>query len=142
MSESIKEGSATEPHGSVPDDVLIILPIRNTVVFPGAVIPLTIGRRVSLAAAEEAAGSGRPIGLVMQRDPSVDEPGPDDLHSTGTIARVIRYFTARDGTQHVVCQGEERFRTVDYLKGLPFWPPVSTSCRNSALIPRRSKRGC
>jgi ATP-dependent Lon protease len=122
MSENgnIKEGAATGPHSNVPDDVLIILPIRNTVVFPGAVIPLTIGRRVSLAAAEEAAGSGRPIGLVMQRDPSVDEPGPDDLHSTGTIARVIRYFTARDGTQHVVCQGEERFRTLDYLKGLPF----------------------
>ena len=118
--ENIHEGAATGIQNSVPDDVLIILPIRNTVVFPGAVIPLTIGRRVSLAAAEEAAGSGRPIGLVMQRDPSIDEPGPEDLHPVGTIARVIRYFTARDGTQHVVCQGEERFRTVDYLQGLPF----------------------
>ena len=107
--ENIHEGAATGNQNSVPDDVLIILPIRNTVVFPGAVIPLTIGRRVSLAAAEEAASSGRPIGLVMQRDPSVDEPGPDDLYPVGTIARVIRYFNARDGTQHVVCQGEERF---------------------------------
>ncbi|MCL4791744.1 MAG: LON peptidase substrate-binding domain-containing protein, partial [Gammaproteobacteria bacterium] len=118
--ENIQQGAATGRGSSVPDDVLIILPIRNTVVFPGAVIPLTIGRRVSLAAAEEAAGSGRPIGLVMQRDPAVDEPGPDDLHPVGTIARVIRYFTARDGTQHVVCQGEGRFRTIDYLSGLPF----------------------
>jgi ATP-dependent Lon protease len=104
----------------VPEDVLIVLPVRNTVVFPGAVVPLTIGRRISLAAAEEAARSGRRIGLVMQKDPSVDEPGPQDLHPVGTVARVVRYFTARDGTQHVVCQGEQRFRAVDYLPGLPF----------------------
>ncbi len=104
----------------VPEDVLIILPVRNTVVFPGAVIPLTIGRRISLAAAEEAARSGRRLGLVMQRDPSVDEPGAADLHPVGTIARVVRYFTARDGTQHVVCQGEQRFRVLDHLPGLPF----------------------
>jgi ATP-dependent Lon protease len=112
------EGQA--PATAVPEDVLIILPVRNTVVFPGAVIPLTIGRRISLAAAEEAARSGRRIGLVMQKDPSVDEPGPGDLHPVGTIARVVRYFTARDGTQHVVCQGEQRFRALDYLPGLPF----------------------
>ncbi len=120
MSDSDKVESAGVPVTQVPEDVLILLPVRNTVVFPGAVIPLTIGRRVSLAAAEEAARSGRRIGLVMQRDPSVDEPGPGDLHPVGTIARVVRYFTARDGTQHVVCQGEQRFRTLDYLSGLPF----------------------
>ena len=108
------------PVNQVPEDVLIILPVRNTVVFPGAVIPLTIGRRISLAAAEEAARSGRHIGLVMQRDPSIDEPTGVDLHSVGTIARVVRYFTARDGTQHVVCQGEQRFRVLDHLQGLPF----------------------
>ena len=119
MSENEKLAT-TAPESRVPDDVLIILPVRNTVVFPGAVIPLTIGRRVSLAAAEEAARSGRRIGLVMQRDPSVDEPAAGDLHAVGTIARVVRYFTARDGTQHVVCQGEQRFRVLDHLEGLPF----------------------
>jgi len=118
MNEDEKLTTVTE--NQVPDDVLIILPVRNTVVFPGAVVPLTIGRRVSLAAAEEAARSGRRIGLVMQRDPSVDEPGAGDLHPVGTIARVVRYFTARDGTQHVVCQGEQRFRLLDHLEGLPF----------------------
>jgi ATP-dependent Lon protease len=105
---------------TIPEDVLIILPVRNTVVFPGAVIPLTIGRKLSLAAAEEASRSGRRIGLVMQRDPTVDEPGPADLYPVGTIARIVRYFTARDGTQHVVCQGERRFRTLDYIGGMPF----------------------
>ncbi len=104
----------------IPEDVLIILPVRNTVVFPGAVIPLTIGRKISLSAAEEASRSGRRIGLVMQRDPTIDEPTGSDLYPVGTIARIVRYFTSRDGTQHVVCQGERRFRTLDYLDGLPF----------------------
>jgi ATP-dependent Lon protease len=119
MSEN--EKLPTKPsEQQVPEDVLIILPVRNTVVFPGAVIPLTIGRRISLAAAEEAARSGRRIGLVMQKDPSVNEPTGEDLHPVGTIARVVRYFTARDGTQHVVCQGEQRFRVLDHIPGLPF----------------------
>jgi ATP-dependent Lon protease len=104
----------------IPEDVLIILPVRNTIVFPGAVVPLTIGRKISLAAAEEASRSGRKIGLVMQRDPKVDNPGPADLHTVGTIARIVRYFTSRDGTQHVVCQGERRFRALDYIGGMQF----------------------
>jgi ATP-dependent Lon protease len=104
----------------IPEDVLIILPVRNTIVFPGAVVPLTIGRKISLAATEEASRSGRKIGLIMQRDPKVDQPTPADLHPVGTIARIVRYFTARDGTQHVVCQGERRFRTIDYIGGMQF----------------------
>jgi ATP-dependent Lon protease len=111
-------GTATG--AEIPEDVLIILPVRNTIVFPGAVVPLTIGRKISLAAAEEANRSGRKIGLVMQRDPRVDNPGPADLHTVGTIARIVRYFTARDGTQHVVCQGERRFRTLDYIGDMQF----------------------
>ncbi|GMW07541.1 MAG: Lon protease [Nevskiales bacterium] len=120
--ETAGEPSTVEDGGArrIPEDVLIILPVRNTVVFPGAVIPLTIGRKISLAAAEEASRSGRRIGLVMQRDPTIDEPAGSDLYPVGTIARIVRYFTSRDGTQHVVCQGERRFRTLDYIAGLPF----------------------
>ncbi|MEO7385605.1 MAG: endopeptidase La, partial [Gammaproteobacteria bacterium] len=127
----------------VPEDVLIILPVRNTVVFPGAVIPLTIGRRISLAAAEEAARSGRRIGLVMQRDPSVNEPTSADLHPVGTIARVVRYFTSRDGTQHVVCQGEQRFRVLDHLPGLPFmaarYDLIYESAADTAALEARAR---
>jgi len=111
---------AQQGASTIPDDVLIILPVRNTVIFPGAVVPLTIGRRISIAAAEEAARRGGRIGLVMQKDPATDSPDGSQLHRVGTIARVVRYFTARDGTQHVVCQGEQRFRTLDYLPGMPF----------------------
>ncbi len=115
-----QEDPATRDSATLGDDVLVILPVRNTVVFPGAVVPLTIGRKLSIAAAEEVARSGRRIGLIMQKDPAIEDPAPGDLHGVGTIARIVRYFTARDGTQHVVCQGEQRFRTLDHLQGLPF----------------------
>jgi len=144
MSETVPKTAPDSPASvqQVPEDVLIILPIRNTVVFPGAVIPLTIGRRISLAAAEEAARSGRRIGLILQRDPSLEEPTGADLYPVGTIARVVRYFTARDGTQHVVCQGEQRFRVLDHLTGLPFMAArfdlVNEPAPNTAALEART----
>jgi len=144
MSETVPKTASDSPASvqQVPEDVLIILPIRNTVVFPGAVIPLTIGRRISLAAAEEAARSGRRIGLILQRDPSLEEPTGADLYPVGTIARVVRYFTARDGTQHVVCQGEQRFRVLDHLTGLPFMAArfdlVNEPAPNTAALEART----
>src|SRR3972149_164270 len=104
----------------LPEDVLIILPVRNTVLFPGMVFPLTIGRGPSIAAAEEAARSERPIGIIQQRDPSVDVPGPNDLHKIGTIATVLRYVNSAEGTHHIICQGQQRFAVLDYIEGHPF----------------------
>ena len=104
----------------LPEDVLIILPVRNTVLFPGMVFPLTIGRGPSIAAAEEAARSERPIGIIQQRDPSVDVPGPNDLHKIGTIATVLRYVNSVEGTHHIICQGLQRFAVLDYIEGHPF----------------------
>ena len=104
----------------LPEDVLIILPVRNTVLFPGMVFPLTIGRGPSIAAAQEAARSERPIGIIQQRDPSIDAPGPDDLHKVGTIATVLRYVSSTEGSHHIICQGQRRFRVLDYIEGYPF----------------------
>ena len=93
---------ATPPRPSaikpIPDDALIIIPMRNTVLFPGVVIPLSIGRSQSVAAAQEAARSEARLGIILQRDPEVDVPGPDDLHAVGTVAEVLRYVTAPDGS--------------------------------------------
>src|SRR3990172_11657715 len=94
----------------LPEDALIILPVRNLVLFPGTILPITIGRRRSRAAAQEAARVQRPIGVLLQSKPDVDEPGPNDLHWVGTTANVLRYVTAPDGSHHVICQGEQRFR--------------------------------
>ena len=105
----------------LPDDVLIILPVRNTVMFPNMVLPLTIGRRKSIAAAQEAARRERPLGVIMQRDAAVEVPTEADLHQVGTLANVLRYVTAPDGSHHVICQGQSRFRIVEFLPGYPFF---------------------
>jgi ATP-dependent Lon protease len=104
----------------VPDDAVIIVPVRNMVLFPGIVLPLALNRQMSIAAAQEAARGERPIGILLQRDPEQDSPSPIDLFRTGTIANILRYVTANDGTHQLVVQGEQRFRVIEFLAGFPF----------------------
>ena len=104
----------------LPEDALIIVPVRNVVLFPGMVVPLTVGRERSRAAAQEAARLQRPLGVLLQSKTDVEEPGPDDLHWVGTTANVLRYVTAPDGLHHAICQGLKRFRVLQFLEGYPF----------------------
>ncbi|WP_448041969.1 endopeptidase La [Bradyrhizobium liaoningense] len=104
----------------IPEDALIIIPVREMVLFPGAIAPITIGRAKSIAAAQQALREQRPIGIVLQRSPETEEPGPDDLYRVATIANIVRYITAPDGTNHIVCQGVQRARLLDFLPGTPF----------------------
>ena len=108
------------PSIQLADDVLIILPVRNLVLYPGIVHPVTIGRPASLAAAQEAARTGRPIGLLLQKDAEQEDPAPEDLYLIGTLAHILRYVTAPDGKHHLVCQGDARFRVIDFIPGHPF----------------------
>ena len=112
-------GHATSP--PVPTDALIIVPVRGMVLFPGVVLPVTLNRPRSVLAAQRAVKEQRPIGLVMQRDAAIEDPLPVDLHRMGTVANIVRYITAPDGTNHLICQGEQRFRVIDYLTGWPFF---------------------
>ncbi|WP_298879121.1 endopeptidase La [uncultured Bradyrhizobium sp.] len=105
---------------NIPDDALIIIPVREMVLFPGAIAPIAIARPKSVAAAQQALREQRPIGIVLQRSPETDEPGPDDLYKVATIANIVRYITAPDGTHHIVCQGVQRARLLDFLPGTPF----------------------
>jgi len=105
---------------SIPNDALIIVPVRNTVLFPGVVSPITIGRPKSIAAAQQALREQRPVGILLQRNPEADDPGPDDLNRIGTVANIIRYITGPDETHHIICQGIQRARILDFLPGTPF----------------------
>jgi ATP-dependent Lon protease len=109
-----------EPSSPIPADALIVLAVRRTVLFPGMLLPLSLGRARSITAAQEAARSERPVGVLQQRDPSVDNPADSDLYRIGTIATILRYVTTPDGTHHVVCQGQSRFRVVEFLPDFPF----------------------
>ena len=95
---------------AIPDDALIIVPVRNMVLFPGMILPITIGRSISIAGAQQAVKTERPIGIVLQRNPEMDHPGLEDLCLVGTRANVLRYVTTPDATHHIICQGQQRFR--------------------------------
>jgi ATP-dependent Lon protease len=114
---SAQSGSTLSP---LPADALIIVPVRNVVLFPGMVLPVALGRQKSVAAAQQAVRDQRQVGILLQRDAEVADPAAIDMHRMGTVANIVRYVTAPDGTHHLVCQGEQRFQIVEYLSGWPF----------------------
>ncbi len=107
------------PNTVIPEDVLIILPVRDTVLFPGVVLPIALTGKRALAAAQEAVRTQRRVGLVLQSEAG-DEPAPDQLHRVGTVASIVRFVTAADGTHHLIAQGEQRFTVLDYVSLEPF----------------------
>jgi ATP-dependent Lon protease len=104
-----------------PEDVLIILPVRDLVLFPGVVLPITIQGKHAVAAAQEAVRTQRRVGLLLQKDDALDDPDADGLHRVGTAASIVRFITAADGSHHLICQGEERFTVLDYVSQEPFF---------------------
>ncbi|MEZ5534468.1 MAG: endopeptidase La [Thiolinea sp.] len=102
------------------DNQLILIPMRNVVLFPGMAMPITIGRTQSLAAAQQAVNNGLQIGVLLQSKPEVDDPQADDLYAIGTVANILRYVTTQDGAHHLVVQGEQRFRIKSYKTSSPF----------------------
>lgn len=89
----------------IPDE-LPILPLKNTVLFPGVVIPITVGRDKSLALVKDAYESDRIIGIVTQKDPNSENPKPQDLYQIGTVAQILRLIKMPDGSKSIVIQGK------------------------------------
>jgi ATP-dependent Lon protease len=112
-------GAALAP--PLPADSLIVVPVRGMVLFPGMVLPVTLSRPGAIQAAQRAVREQKPVGIVMQRNAEAADPIPTDMHRMGTVANIVRYITTPDGAHHLVCQGEQRFRVVEYLSGWPFF---------------------
>jgi ATP-dependent Lon protease len=102
------------------EDVLIILPVRSAVLFPGVVLPIAITDKLAIAGAQEAVRTQRRVGLLLQSDLTAEEATPEGLHRVGTAASIVRFITAPDGTHHLVAQGEERFTVLDFASREPF----------------------
>ena len=120
--EGPTSGAATaQPLVDLPEDALIIVPVRNFVLFPGVVMPVTVGRPASIAAAQQAVRQNRPIGILKQRDPNEEQPAATNLHRIGTVANVLRFVTSPEGTHHLICQGEQRFYVEEYVRERPFF---------------------
>jgi ATP-dependent Lon protease len=121
---SANDATSPAPAGKevppLPPDGIVIIPVRGAVLFPGAVLPISVGRARSIAAAQAAVQRELPVGLLLQRDATVEDPGAADLYPVGTAATVLRYLTAQDGSHHLVCQGQHRFRAIEFVAGFPF----------------------
>lgn len=104
----------------LPEDVVAIVPMRNVVMFPHVLLPISVGRAKSIAAVEYAVQHKAPLGIVLQKDARVDDPGRDDLYAIGTLANVVHHVVAGDGLHHAVCQGVQRIRIKELVEGYPF----------------------
>ncbi len=100
-------------------DELIILAVRGMTLFPGVVLPIVVGRERSVRAVQAAVQGGQPIGLLVQRDPAVEVPAPEELYQIGTVADIVRYLTAPDGGHHAVARGRARFKVLEFTATEP-----------------------
>lgn len=103
----------------LPDE-LSILPIKNTVLFPGVVIPITVGRQKSIKLVKKAYQGSRIIGVVAQKNPQSEEPAVDELYKTGTVARIIKMLVLPDGNTTIIIQGKNRFNITEYVQEEPY----------------------
>src|SRR5690625_161090 len=102
-------------------DVLPILALRNTVLFPGVVLPITVGRDTSLRLVKDAFGADGLIGVVAQRNSEVEKPDIDELYSVGTVASILKLIKMPDGSKSLVIQGKRRFRTEEVTQEDPYF---------------------
>ena len=119
MNAEEKESSKSKPRLNIPEGAMVIIPLRNRVLFPSMIMPLMVRRPERLQAVEETVRQQLPIGFVVQRDPNIDAPQPKDLYGVGTAADVLRMFTLPDGQRQILVQGRRRFEIGEFLETDP-----------------------
>jgi ATP-dependent Lon protease len=102
-------------------ETLPILPLRNTVLFPGVIIPITVGRDKSMKLVRDLYQKTKIIGTVAQKDPNVDDPGPDEMFKVGTVAQLLRILEMPDGSTSVIIQGKKRFSIKEVVASEPYY---------------------
>ncbi len=101
-------------------EILSILPLRNTVLFPGVVIPITAGRDKSIQLINDANKGDKVIGVVAQRDEDVEDPTSEDIYKTGVVAQILRVLKMPDGNTTVIIQGKKRFKINELIQEQPY----------------------
>jgi ATP-dependent Lon protease len=105
----------------VIEEMIPILPLRNTVLFPGVVIPITVGRDKSIQAVKAAYAKDKLVGVLAQKDGNVEDPNPADLCSIGTVAKIIKMIKMQDGGTTIIIQGKQRFELLEMVEEDPFF---------------------
>ncbi|MCK8520546.1 endopeptidase La [Aquimarina sp. D1M17] len=109
-----------EINNEVLPDILPILPLRNTVLFPGVVIPITAGRDKSIKLLNEANNGNKTIGVVSQKEEGVENPSLKDINRVGVVARILRVLKMPDGNTTVILQGKKRFKIKEVVEDVPY----------------------
>jgi ATP-dependent Lon protease len=115
-----KDDESRMNNEEVPSE-LPILPLRNNVLFPGVVIPITVGRDMSIKLIEDVMENTKTIGVVAQKDPNIENPTPDDLNKVGTVARIIKMLKMPDGSKTVIIQGQRKFQIDEMVQTNPYF---------------------
>jgi ATP-dependent Lon protease len=117
----INENESEQDKNLVVPDILPVLPLRNTVLFPGVVLPITVGRDKSIKAVNDAYKTDKLIGVVAQKDANIEEPEPKDLCSIGTVARIVKLIKMPDGGTTIIIQGKKRFELLELVSEDPYF---------------------
>jgi len=120
MAEELKVDLVTNDAATGVPDVISLLPLRDTVLFPQAMLPLAAGRESSVKLIEDAVGAGAAIGAFGQLDPALDQPQESDLHRVGTYTSIHKVFRQRDGSVRMAVQGLTRIRLLEIVQTQPF----------------------
>ncbi|MCC6180254.1 MAG: endopeptidase La [Bacteroidia bacterium] len=102
-------------------DILPILPLRNTVLFPGVVIPITVGRDKSIHLIKEAYKGDKTIGVITQKNDAIEDPNTNDLYSVGTVAHIMKMLRLPDGNTTIIIQGKKRFKIKEFVQSEPYY---------------------
>ena len=105
----------------VIEEMIPILPLRNTVLFPGVVIPITVGRDKSIQAVKAAYAKDKLVGVLAQKDGNIEDPNPSDLCAIGTVAKIIKMIKMQDGGTTIIIQGKKRFELLEMVEEDPFF---------------------
>jgi len=117
----INENESEQDKNLVVPDILPLLPLRNTVLFPGVVIPITVGRDKSIKAVNDAYKGDKLVGVVAQNDSNIEDPELKDLCTTGTVAKIVKLIKMPDGGTTVIIQGKKRFRMLSLTEEEPYF---------------------
>jgi ATP-dependent Lon protease len=112
-------------HAEKIPEILSILPLRNTVLFPGVVIPITVGRDKSINLIKDSYKGDKTIGVVTQKNDGIEDPNTDDLYTVGTVAQIIKMLRLPDGNTTVIIQGKKRFRIKEFTQSEPYYKALT-----------------
>jgi len=130
LNETDQDNTNIEVPAEIP-----LLPLRNTVLFPGVVLPITVGRDKSIKAVNDAYKADKLIGVIAQKDSAIEDPELKDLESIGTIARIIKLIKMPDGGTTIIIQGKLRFQVDSIVTEDPYFKAKITKLDEDMEVP-------